>query len=260
MQRRLLLGGLLVLLMIGGVAASVYFSRPSTVNLEAVQQQIDAGDYSAAARALEQYVARNKNDAEAYFLLGLTYFNTGKYTEARAAFQQAMTLDPDRAGAVHHNLGALAYQTGELETATQEFNAALAIDPNDPDSHYQLGATYLVMAVPLTVDAAPDADVLSKAEVEFQHALQLAPEKPEALVGLGNVYLLQNRFEEAVTVLAQAVKARPQMSEALFALGRAYAATEQPELARTTLQQFLDTQPPAEWAQQAQLLIAQLTP
>ncbi|MBN2394165.1 MAG: tetratricopeptide repeat protein [Anaerolineae bacterium] len=255
-QGRLLLVGLIVVL----VGVGLYFvlqasskSQPVTINVDDAQAQIDAGQYDAARDALEELVATDPENAEAHFMLGLTYFNLGEYDKAKASFSQAMTLEPERAAAVHHNLGVLAYQTGEMETAVAEFKAALEADPNDPDSHYQLGATYLQIAI-----SNSDLMYLQQAETEFEQVLALAPGKPEALVGLGTLYLNQNRAAEAIDLLEQAVQSNPEMREALFALGMAYFASGDTASAKETLQKFLDTQPPEQWANEAREIMNQL--
>lgn len=232
-------------------------ATPQPVDLNAIKEQIEAEEYQGAAQALEEIVDENGENAEAYFLLGLSYFNLNQYADAREAFNQALELDSDRAAAIHHNLGALAYQMGDIETAEAEFKAALEAEPDDPDTHYQLGATYLVKALPAD-SQVPDREMLAKAQAEFERALEIAPGKAEALVGLGNSYLLANELDQAIETLQDAVDVNPEMPEALFALGRAYALAGQAEEARETLERFLQTDPPAVWAQQAQQLLDQL--
>jgi tetratricopeptide (TPR) repeat protein len=265
MQKRLLLaGGVVVLLVLGVIIGLRVSSRPpdvaevgETVDLDAVQAQIDAGDFASAKATLEAALSTNPDDAEVHFLLGLTYFNLQEYAQAKEFFNRAKELDSGRAGAVHHNLGVLAYQLGEMETALQEFQSALDIDPNDPDTHYQLGATYLVMAFPMGA-LEPNAEQLAQAQTEFESALDLAPDKPEALVGLANVYMFQNKLSDAITLLEKAVEQHPDMREALFALGRAYAVTGQLDLAKQTLEHFLETDPPEVWAEQAREILTQI--
>ena len=246
----------LILLITAGCGGS-QTATPSAVDLSEIKTQIEAEEYQAAAQALEEVVAENEQNAEAYFLLGLSYFNLNQYQKARDAFNRALELDSERAAAIHHNLGALAYQMGDIETAEAEFKAALETEPDDPDTHYQLGATYLVKALPAN-SQMPDPEMLEMARAEFERALELAPGKAEALVGLGNSYLLENRLDDAIETLEEAIDANPEMPEALFALGRAYALAGQTEEARETLERFLDTDPPAVWAQQAQQLLDQI--
>ncbi len=263
MQKRLLLGIVFVLVLVGAVVAVLYFSnRPSlpgaeASGMEAIEAEIDAGDYESARVQLEALLAEDEEDAEAHFKLGLVYFNLGEYRLAQERFSRSLELEPDRAAAVHHNLGVLAYQAGDMDGALEEFQAALDAEPDDPDTHYQLGATYLILAFPTGVEE-PDAERLASAEAEFERALEIAPSKPEALVGLANVYMLRGDIAEAIDLLEQAVEQAPEMREALFALGRAYVAVGERELARETLETFLTTDPPAMWAQQAQELLDEL--
>ncbi len=230
---------------------------PAIADLKAIQAQIDAGEFAAARTVLEQMVASDNTNAEAYFMLGLACFNMQDYPKAQEFFGRSVELDPSRAAAVHHNLGALAYQTGEMATAVQEFQAALAIDSENADTHYQLGATYLLMAFPENANE-PDAENLTAAQKEFEQALSLSPDKPEALVGLSNVYMFQNKADEAIELLEKAVAQDPNMREALFALGRAYDMAGETEKAKQTFQDFLDTNPPAVWAEEAQKILNRL--
>ncbi len=255
---RLLIVGIIVIVVIAGLYLAIRLSSPSSqkvseIDMGVVQTQLDAGQYAAARDALQQAIVADPDNAEAHFLLGLALFNLGEYPTARESFLKALELEPARAPAVHHNLGVLAYQTGEMETAVQEFKSALEADPNDPDSHYQLGATYLQIA-----SSTSDLSYLTQAETEFQQVLALAPGKPEALVGLGTLYLSQNKIAEATTLLEQAVQANPQMREALFYLGLAYYSKGDSASAKETLQKFLDTQPPEQWAKEARDILAQL--
>ncbi|MDF1513055.1 MAG: tetratricopeptide repeat protein [Anaerolineae bacterium] len=252
---------IIVMVVVGGIGFSAYLltrpSSPAEVDLDEIQLFIDEGQYATARDQLIQLVATDSNNAEAQFLLGLAYFNLEEYGDAEASFRKALELDSDRAAAVHHNLGVLAFQLGDMQTALNEFRAALEADPGDPDSHYQLGATYLVMAFPPGAVQA-DPDLLQQSEEQFELSLGASPDKPEALVGLANIYLLQNDLSQAINLLEKAVASQPKMREALFALGRAYAFSGQTAEAQSTLELFLETDPPAQWKQQAEELLAQL--
>jgi tetratricopeptide (TPR) repeat protein len=269
MQKRLWVSIVAIVLVVGALGFGGYYllrkpaetPTPTDVvagdDIQAAQAQLDAGQFAAAKATLEQLIARDANNAEAHFLLGLTHFNLQAYDQAKASFNRSLEIDPGRAAAVHHNLGVLSYQLGDMDAAVTEFQAALAIDPQDADSHYQLGATYLVMAFPAGA-LQPDAGYLAKSQSEFELALQSAPSKPEALVGLANIYIFQNKVDDAIKLLEDALKQSPDMREALFALGRAYAVAGKNDQAKETLQRFLDTDPPDVWAQEAQQILDQL--
>lgn len=257
MLKRLLMTSLLALTILMLLAGCGAREAAPPVDLDAIKAQMDAGQYDGAIKALEAAVKQERENAEAHFLLGVAYFKTGAYEKAREAFNRTLKLDPERAAAVHHNLGALAIQMDDLDTAVKEFQAALAIDDSDPDTHYQLGAAYLLQSLPPD-SAAPLQEKLDLARAEFERALELAPGKAEVLVGLGNVSLLENDVPQAIVILEQAVTAAPTMPEALFALGRIYALTGDFEGAREMLQRCLAASPPPVWAQQAQELLTLL--
>ncbi len=227
-------------------------------SLDEAQAKMEAGDYEGAYTDLQAIVQAEPENVEAQFQLGIAALRSGHDEEARAAFKKVLELDPERAAAVHHNLGALAYQEGRIDEAIAEFKIALSSDPDDPDTHYQLGAAYLVQALPDDPTAPVDEAKVEMAIEEFQKALAVEPQKAEALVGLGNAYLFSQRTDEAITQLEAALEIAPEMPEVLFALGQAYAQAGRVEEARTMLQRFLETHPPQAWAQQAQILLSQL--
>lgn len=259
MRGRLIGGVAIVLVLAAGVTAALLLSgrSPDGADLDTIQAEIDEGRFESAQEKLETVLARDENNAEAHFKLGLVLFNLGDFQGAEEHFNRSLLLEPDRAAAVHHNLGVLAYQMGDMTTAMAEFEAALAADPEDEDTRYQLGAAYLIQAFPMGA-LEPDSGLLDRAQAEFERALSIAPQKPEALVGLANVYMLRDDMAAAIDLLEQALDQTPNMREALFALGRAYAVAGRLEDARGTLRRFLETEPPAVWAQQAQEILASL--
>ena len=270
MRKRLMIIVAVVVVLLGGLAAVIVLSNRSNEpqqqaetdlapNLDQIEAKMDGGQYESARQSLEQVVAEDEVNAEAHFMLGLTYFNLEDYAKARESFQRALELDPDRAAAIHHNLGALAYQTGDMETALSEFQAALESDPDDADTHYQLGATYLVLAFPSGA-MEPDSEMVAKAEAQFTRALELADEKPEARIGLANIHLVRGEMDEAISLLEGVLEDYPEMREALFALGRAYLTKGEMDKAEATLERFLETDPPSIWAEQAQTMLNQISP
>ncbi len=262
MQNKKLIGVIIVIVIVtAGIGVFVHYStktpQVAVVDMESVQQNIDTGEYSIAKEQLAQILETDNDNAEAHFLMGLAQFSMEEFAEAKDHFVRSMELEPDRAAAVHHNLGVLAFQLGDMQTSLDEFQLALDEDPGDPDSHYQLGATYLVLAFPMGA-VQPDPDLLQQSEEQFELSLEVSPDKPEALVGLANVYMLKNDLPQAIDLLEKAVQAKPDMREALFALGRAYAFSGNVAQAKSTLEHFLETDPPAQWKQQAEELLAQL--
>ncbi|WP_245953660.1 tetratricopeptide repeat protein [Parasphingopyxis lamellibrachiae] len=93
------------------------------------------------AQAIPQLEARleaNPEDEEGWALLGLSYFQTGRYPEAARAYGQASELNPTlaRYHAARGEALALAADEGFPEEAQQAFARALELDPADPRARY----------------------------------------------------------------------------------------------------------------------------
>lgn len=113
----------------------------------AVSGAPEGTDQSAAmgnaelAEAIPQLEARleaNPEDEEGWTLLGLSYFQTGRYDEAATAYGRASELNPTLAR-YHSARGealALAADDGFPAAAQQAFARALELDPADPRARY----------------------------------------------------------------------------------------------------------------------------
>ena len=79
-----------------------------------------------------------------------------------------------------------------------------------------------------------------KAIEAFEEAVKLEPEFAEARLELGQIYVVRNRFEEAVPHLEFAAKAKPGYFGGIeFYLGQAYFFTEQYEKAIPQLEEYM---------------------
>jgi tetratricopeptide (TPR) repeat protein len=269
---------------------------PPASPLQASLDALKAGDSAAAIAGLEALTAQQPTLAEAHLLLGQAYLRANRKDDAQAALVRGFSLKPDaafpldaqdpedyfaagnalatlgqfelalkaydttlklqpgRANAVT-NIGVVYYQQGQLDQAIAQFKQALTIEPEDADTHYLLGAAQLQRA---SQSGTPGTADMTAAEQEFQTALKIKPEMAAAYIGLGNVYLLNQDFEQAAATLEQAVKLQPNSPEALFAVGQAYAALGRKPEALDALTRALQLNPPEPFRSRAQQLIQQL--
>lgn len=72
---------------------------------------------------------------------GQALLNQKRFNEARSAFQQALSIDPNFAPA-HFFLGYALAQSGQMQQAIGEFQAALQIDPNMKEAVLNIGSNY----------------------------------------------------------------------------------------------------------------------
>jgi tetratricopeptide (TPR) repeat protein len=154
-------------------------------------------------------------------LLLLFYFMRGYFGElartqrARLSFRQnleAAMLNPADASA-HYNLGLLHLQRKEYDEARERFGRAVTIDPEEIDSHYQLGRIARIQG------RLPDAiahftDVVSRDEHHAQN---------EVWREIGETYLAAGQFEDARNSLEKFLERRQSDPQGLYLMGRAHA-------------------------------------
>lgn len=97
-----------------------------------------AGDLTAAISSLEKKLAANPDNAENWNLLGLGYYNVGRYADAVKAFTKATSIDPNNPvyWSALGEVQVLAGPGGVITQAESSFRKALAIDPKDFRARY----------------------------------------------------------------------------------------------------------------------------
>jgi len=88
--------------------------------------------------SLEQRVAANSNDAEAWVQLGNTYFDTNNFVKAIAAYNHYLTLQPNNPN-VLTDLGIMYRNNGQPTEAIAAFDKAIAIDPKHVQAPFNKG-------------------------------------------------------------------------------------------------------------------------
>lgn len=84
------------------------------------------------------------------------------------------------------------------------------INPDDPEAHYNLGATYARQGR------------CNKAIKPYRKALDIDPDFPQALYGLGICYIDNGRFNEAIDPLKKLIQNNPDHAQAHYNLGLCY--------------------------------------
>jgi len=181
---------------------------------------------------------------------GLVLEESGDLAGARAQFQQASALAPERA-LYPFNLALVARKLGDDAAARAELERAIALDPRFPDAYAELGrvlelagdlpaalvAYERAMALaPELVGPALNAAVLleqsghsAEAEPLFQRALALNPAAYRENLGWGLFLIRHGRACDALPYLTSARKAAPEGAGAQIDSARAVIQRACPE-------------------------------
>lgn len=137
----------------------------------------------------------------------------GRTADAIAEYRKVIALNPRQPDA-HYELGRLllsvAQADAEREEARRAFEEELKIDPGNAASEYQLG------------DLARQERQWQEAIEHFERARRLAPQSLEVLLGIAGTLIAQGKFEDAREPLEKAIKLDAGNSQAHYMLSTVY--------------------------------------
>lgn len=176
---------------------------------------------------------------QAYFYLGQTLIEEGKYEDAVGYLKEAQRMRPD-ASDTHYSLAVAYRDLGTTKKQEQELETTLAFDPNMPEANYDLGQLLLKRG-----------DIADAAE-RFRLAADKAPrgvEMPaDALARLGNAddrlakaKKLQSSDPKAALVQARIAAAlSPTRNDVALLVADLYTKTGDTKKAKDLYQSILD--------------------
>ena len=100
---------------------------------------VNRGDAARATTVLEQYVAKHGDEARARTARGIALQSAGRIPQARAAYEQALAIDPAEPVASNNLARIYADDDGRLQQAFGLAQNAAARLADDPDAHDTLG-------------------------------------------------------------------------------------------------------------------------
>lgn len=199
------------------------YRRPKGGELKTVAgDYVLLGDYMDADKWFSQITAENPEDADAWYLLGRTKYNEGRFAEAIPSFERSLALRPKYVEA-ENNLGLSWRESNESEKAKLAFQAAIDWQgdaPSDAQPFLNLG-TLLA-----------DESAFEKSVPFLAKAAALSPQNPKIHDELATVYEKQNNLAKAQSELEQAITLAPQSSSLHFKLGRVYRREGMRDLAQ----------------------------
>lgn len=162
--------------------------------LGAVQGML--GKHAEAADCLRRAIDIQPNNPQAHYNLGVASRDQGKFAEAVEAFQAALRLKPDYADA-YENLAFAFLSLKRFDEAIAAFEATLRFYPGKPELHSNLGSVYQAKGL------------LQKAEASYRQALRLNPGTVVVYENLGSTLSVQGRHEEALDCFREGLRRKP---------------------------------------------------
>jgi len=174
---------------------------------------------------IDQYRCLQKEHPESvsvYLMLGQLYFQTDQNEDAQAAFERALTIEPDNFEMHDDNVESLV-QLGKIDQAIQQLQDIIQQQGDFPDSYVRLADLYSQLA--------DDNAALTN----YQKALQLHPGYLEAAVKLGTQHMRMGQLFDAAINFSRAIEINDQLITAYVGLGIAQQRLGKTELATDTI-------------------------
>jgi len=183
-----------------------------------LQRQGDIEKAIEKWRAVAYIAEESNNDlaATAWFSVGYLLFQQKKPEDAIAAYDQAIRLKADLAGA-YNNRGIAKRTLERYEDAIADHDQAIRLDPNNAGAYTNRGIAK--RALERYEDAIADHD----------QAIRLDPNNAGAYNNRGAVKAVLERYEDAIADYDQAIRLEPDYTDAYNNRGVAKAELERYE-------------------------------
>ena len=198
------------------------------------------GRYEEAVEAYEEVIAETPEWWEAHANLGICHARNGRPERSEAAFrrgledcpgspeirdelaahllaerkdlrealrlsEEAVALGRDEIRHLY-TLGEIKLSLGDESGATEAYQAMLALDPENPEAHLEIGLLHEVRGE------------VREAEEHFVESLKIDPANPRTLYSYASLYYAADDLETAEELLVRAVASDARYSPALSAL------------------------------------------
>ena len=216
------------------VAASVTSLLVIALGLASFRQNMY---WSNSINVYRRCVAVNPQSSASHTILSRIYFDAGRSREADAETRQALELDRNNIAA-YMNLSYYARASGKLDKAIEYIEQAVSTVSENPMTRYDLATAYLNLGL-----LYQQQKMLDQAEAGLLKSVTLSP-RPVAWYYMGQLYVEQNRDEEAVDMFEKTAAQVPQWFSPIHVrLGMAYEKVGRIEEAKAAYARFLEVAP-----------------
>lgn len=172
------------------------------------REAFNAGNYTevvsqmqAATEAMDGTPDNADSLGYLYALMGRAYLEQRMFQEAADAYHKWVEYHPDQSGPLIELAQALS-ESGDPERAATYFEAALALEPDDAATRYNMGV--------IMVNVGNLEDGIRKLE----EAIALQPEYPLAYKNLGYAYARSEEYAKAIEAFEKYIEQSPDAEDA----------------------------------------------
>lgn len=178
---------------------------------------------------------------EARYQFGRFLMNQGNYASAQRELESALRLEP-LDPRYHARMGMAQFYLGQDHKAQASYKTALAMNPRDYNTWYNLGELYLSQA---NESETPSRFALKTREAleAYLASLALRADHADAHYRVGTILNTNRSHREAIRHLEQALRKDPQSVRVLVQLAAAWEALGSPSKAWDFVQKAYEIDP-----------------
>lgn len=214
--------------------------QPKNIQIKNLESLYNNKNFFELIKYSEVFLKKFPESKFIYNLIGVAYFNLGKYSSAIENYNISISLNPKNSEA-YNNKGLCLKKMGDFEGALENFKLAIKINPHFSDVYNNIGNLYyelksfkdaekiwsdglkvsptdIVLLRNLGTLLFEKKGEISLSKKNFEKILALSPNKPFALNYLGMIYKSEGKFDEAEDYFKKAIEADSNYSESYYNL------------------------------------------
>ena len=214
--------------------------QPKNIQIKNLESLYNNKNFFELIKYSEVFLKKFPESKFIYNLIGVAYFNLGKYSSAIENYNISISLNPKNSEA-YNNKGLCLKKMRDFEGALENFKLALKINPHFSDVYNNIGNLYyelksfkdaekiwsdglkvsptdIVLLRNLGTLLFEKKGEISLSKKKFEKILALSPNKPFALNYLGMIYKSEGKIDEAEDYFKKAIEADSNYSESYYNL------------------------------------------
>jgi tetratricopeptide (TPR) repeat protein len=169
--------------------------------------------YEVIISLFRKAIREDPNFWEAYYNLGIIYYNDRKYDQALEQFDKIIQALPDFEKP-YYGRGLIYLNKEEYKKAKQDFLKVIEFNPNDYKPYFYLGQISVSL------------NEYKEAEEYFNKVIEINPDYSESYYEIGNIYFDQKIYTKAIPYYKDALRLNPDNDNTRLKLGESYYRTQ----------------------------------